>query len=67
VTTSIVRGKYVITRALDRHRWEQIDGGAVLQRDGIVVEIASYDDLRKRHPDVPVICPASLTATTMSA
>jgi len=55
VTTSIVRGKYVITRALDRHRWEQIDGGAVLQRDGIVVEIAAYDDLRRRHPDVPVI------------
>lgn len=30
MTASIVRGRHVITRTLCRHRWEQIDDGAVL-------------------------------------
>ncbi|HEY1885150.1 MAG TPA: hypothetical protein VGG86_03745 [Roseiarcus sp.] len=42
---SLVRGKHVMARALDRHRWEQIDDGAVLQRDGFIVAAggAFYD------------------------
>jgi hypothetical protein len=31
-----VRGKQVITPALDRHRWDQIEDGAVLERDAII-------------------------------
>ncbi|MGO8802602.1 amidohydrolase family protein, partial [Candidatus Binatus sp.] len=53
--SSIIRGKHVITRALDRHRWEQIDDGAVLQRDGIISAIGSFDELSRANPDAPVI------------
>ncbi len=54
-TSSIVRGKYVITRALDRHRWEQIDDGAVLQRDGIIAAVGSFAELSRANPGVPVV------------
>ena len=53
--SSIIRGKHVITRALDRHRWEQIDDGAVLQRDGIISTIGSFEELSRANPDAPVI------------
>ena len=52
---SIIRGKYVITRALDRHNWEQIENGAVLQQDGIIAEIGTFADIVGKHPDVEVI------------
>jgi len=52
---SIIRGKHVITRALDRHRWEQIDDGAVLQHDGIITAIGPFAELRRAHPGVAVV------------
>ena len=55
MSSSIVRGKHVITRALDRHRCEQIDDGAVFQRDGTIVAIGPFSELRAANPDVPVI------------
>src|SRR5277367_4748261 len=55
VSSSIIRGKHVITRALDRHRWEQIDDGAVLQRDGRIVSIGAFAELSRANPDAPVI------------
>ena len=55
MSSSIIRGKHVITRALDRHRWDQIDDGAVLQRDGVIAAIASFAELHRANPDVPVI------------
>ena len=50
-----MRGKHVITRALDRHRWEQIDDGAVLQRDGIIAAVGTFADLRSANPNAPVV------------
>jgi cytosine/adenosine deaminase-related metal-dependent hydrolase len=55
MTASIVRGRHVITRTLDRHRWEQIDDGAVLQEDGTITAVGTFAALRSQHPDVPVI------------
>jgi 5-methylthioadenosine/S-adenosylhomocysteine deaminase len=55
VSSSIIRGKHVITRALDRHQWEQIDDGAVLQRDGVVAAIGTFAEISRANPDVPVI------------
>jgi 5-methylthioadenosine/S-adenosylhomocysteine deaminase len=55
MSSSIIRGKHVITRALDRHRCEQIDDGAVLQREGTIVAIGSFAELHAANPDVPVI------------
>ena len=46
----------------------------MLQEDGIITAVGTYDDLHRKHPTVPVIgtarrscCRASSTATTMSA
>ena len=32
-----------------------VEGGALLARDGRIAEIATYDVLRSRHPDAPVV------------
>jgi cytosine/adenosine deaminase-related metal-dependent hydrolase len=45
----------MITRAVDRHAWEEIADGAVLQEDGVVVALGTYENLKSRHPGVPVI------------
>jgi cytosine/adenosine deaminase-related metal-dependent hydrolase len=55
MSASIVRGRYVITKALDRHSVEQIDDGAVLVVDDTIQAIGSYDDLKKQNPDAQVI------------
>ena len=52
---SLVRSRAMITRALDRHAWEQITDGAVLQEDGVIREIGTYAELTGRHPDALVI------------
>ena len=50
--TSLIRGKYVITRVLDNDTSEIISDGAVFQRDGEIIEVGRYDDLKSRHtPD----------------
>ena len=54
-SSSIIRGKTVITRALDRHQCEQIDDGAVLQRDGLIVAIGSFAELSRANPDTEVM------------
>ena len=55
MSASIVRGRYVITKTLDRHQWEQIDDGAVLVADGTVQAIGSYKELKDANPDAQVI------------
>ena len=52
----------------------EIHDGAVLQEDGIIAAVGTYDDLRAsatrpyrdRHAATRSCCPASSTATTMS-
>lgn len=52
MASSLVRGKYVITKVLDENSSEIIEDGAVFQRDGEIVEIGKYNDLRQRYsPD----------------
>ncbi len=55
MAASLIRSRTMITRALDRHRWEQIDDGAVLQEDGIIAAIGTFADLQRQHPHLPVI------------
>ena len=45
----------MITRALDRHRWEQIDDGAVLQQDGAITAIGAFATLHRDNPAAPVV------------
>ncbi|WPB86723.1 amidohydrolase family protein [Sediminicoccus rosea] len=49
MSRSLVRGRHVICRALDRDRAEIIENGAVLQEDGVILEIGPYEDLARRH------------------
>jgi 5-methylthioadenosine/S-adenosylhomocysteine deaminase len=55
MTTSLIRSRRMITRTFDHDRWEEIDDGAVLQKDGIIEAVGTYVDLHARYPDAPVI------------
>ncbi len=55
MAASLIRSRAMITKALDRHRWEEIADGAVLQQDGVIAAIGTFADLRRQHSDVPVI------------
>jgi cytosine/adenosine deaminase-related metal-dependent hydrolase len=53
--TSLIRSRTMITHAVDRHTWNEIADGAVLQEDGVIAAIGTFADLRRQHPDVPVV------------
>src|SRR5262245_40597928 len=55
MSASLIRSRAMVTRAVDRHRWNEITDGAVLQEDRAIVEIGTYPDLSRRHPNVAVI------------
>jgi cytosine/adenosine deaminase-related metal-dependent hydrolase len=55
MAVSLVRSRSMITRALSRSTWEEVADGALLQEDGIITAVGTYDDLHRRHPTVPVI------------
>src|SRR5271166_4786217 len=45
----------MVTHAIDRHRWNEVTDGAVLQEDGTIVELGTYQKLSRRHPNIAVI------------
>jgi len=49
VSSSLVRGKYVICKVEGRHDARIVEDGAVYQRDGVIVEVGSYSDLAKKY------------------
>jgi 5-methylthioadenosine/S-adenosylhomocysteine deaminase len=52
VPSSLIRGKYVIAKVVDRDQAQVVEGGAVFQRDGVIVEVGPYADLAARYsPD----------------
>ena len=55
MTTTLIRGKYLVTRVIDRHKVEIIEDGAVLQKDGLVVETGTFADLEKMNPEAKVL------------
>ncbi len=55
MSASLIRGRSVITHAIDRHSWNEIADGAVLQDDGIITAIGDFCTLAAQHPNVPVI------------
>ena len=42
MSTSLIRSRAIIARAIDRQSWEQIDDGAVLQEDGVITAVGTY-------------------------
>jgi 5-methylthioadenosine/S-adenosylhomocysteine deaminase len=55
MSTSLIRSRAIIARAIDRQSWEQIDDGAVLQEDGVIAAVGTYAALSKRYPNTTVI------------
>src|SRR6266404_3056327 len=53
--TSLIRSRATITGTNDRFSWNEIKDGAVLQEDGVIVAVGTFDDLHGKHPTVPVI------------
>lgn len=52
MASSLVRGRYVITKVDQRGQAEVIDDGAVFQRDGWIVEVGKYETVRRKYqPD----------------
>ncbi|MEM9782546.1 MAG: amidohydrolase family protein [Pseudomonadota bacterium] len=54
MSASIVRARTVITGVESRHRWTQIDDGAVLVEDGKVRAVGPYKEIAAAHPHLPV-------------
>ena len=44
MSSSLIRGKYIIGRVIDNDRAELIEDGAILQRDGKIAEIGAEGD-----------------------
>ena len=55
MATSLIRGKYIICRVTSRTDAEVLYDGAVVQRDGIILEVGSYQDLQARYQPDEVI------------
>ena len=55
MAASLIRSRALIAGATSRHGWNEIPGGAVLQEDGTIVAVGSFDALARANPTVPVI------------
>ena len=55
MSTSLIRGKYVICKVTGPGSAVVVDDGAVYQEDGVIVEVDGYDKLRERHAEAEVI------------
>ena len=52
MSSSLIRGKYVVLGVANRHEAKIIENGAVFQRDGVIVDIGAHDALAAKHrPD----------------
>ena len=54
MTESIVRAKWVVRGVRSRHEAEIVGDGAVHQRDGTILAVGPYEDIRRAHPELPV-------------
>ena len=50
MSTSLIRSRVMVTQAIDRHRWNEVADGAVLQEDGTIIETGTYQELSRKHP-----------------
>ena len=55
MTSTLLRGKYVICKITGPSSADVVSDGAVLQRDGVIIEVGDYRDLRARHPAAELI------------
>ena len=50
---SLIRSRALVTHVLDRHRWNEIRDGAVLQEDGVIAAVGVFADLDADIPTCP--------------
>ena len=55
MSASIIRARTILTEPADRRYWRQTENGAVLQRDGVIVEIGRAAELIAKHPEVSLL------------
>lgn len=55
MSSSLIRGRYILTRAKDRHSIEMLEDAALLQRDGEIVDMGPYRTLKPRYADAPEV------------
>ncbi len=55
MTTTLVRGRYVVCRITGRDSAEIVNDGAVAVSGGEIAEIGRADELRRKHPSAEVI------------
>jgi hypothetical protein len=61
MSTSLIRSRAMVTHAIDRHRWNEITDGAVLQVGCQQSERVLWDQLAApRAANLPKLHPASL-------
>jgi 5-methylthioadenosine/S-adenosylhomocysteine deaminase len=51
----LIRSRAMLCRAASRQSVEQVADGAVVQENGIITSLGTYEDLRRRYRDLPVI------------
>lgn len=49
MASTLVRGKYIICKVTGPESAEVISDGAIFQRDGEIIEVGIYEDLKTRH------------------
>lgn len=54
MSQKIYRAKWIVCGVRNRDEAEVLENGAILQKDGVIVEIGSFKELAARFPDVPV-------------
>jgi 5-methylthioadenosine/S-adenosylhomocysteine deaminase len=55
LSTTLIRSRSTITHASRHQPPAIIADGAVLQEDGVIAAIGTFDDLHRRYPDTPVL------------
>jgi len=55
VTTTLIRSRAALLPKRGRHQVETMPDGAVLQEDGVIVEVGGFEALHRKYPDTAVI------------
>jgi 5-methylthioadenosine/S-adenosylhomocysteine deaminase len=53
--SSLIRGKRIFTAMGSGGTWNCVEDGGILQRDGVIVEIGAFENLREENPELPVL------------
>lgn len=47
--SSLIKGKYVLSKVEDQDKVELISDGAVFQRDGEIIDVGKYESIKARY------------------